>query len=1163
MPDNRPEMQALRGNLCLTAGAGAGKTYHLVGTYLGLLAGEGGAEPLPPEAIVAITFTEKAALEMRQRVAQAVGSLAREGAPGPDWGALLARVEWAPISTIHSYCAQLLREHGALLGLDPEFAVLDQEAYAELVAQVIADHLRPLLREARPGLLRLLRDWSLGALSERLAGLLGQLATQGLGIDQARAASLAAHDAALATGPELARRVELAVAAMVRELAAGNLNQTAQFTCKIPQLNDVITANPGGLWAGEGPDPQRLARVLALLGGNWGKAKPLKDAALEAAQGLAELAVLPTARQRAGDILDLAQGVAADLEQELHRRAALSFDHLLLLARELLETQPRVREALRARQRALLVDEYQDVNPVQGRLVQLLTSLDQPDDGRVRCLLVGDRKQSIYAFRGADLAEFGRVMQSFADGAGRLAALPHNYRSRPELVEFFNRLFPVVFSGDDLEEHAPGAFVHWADHDPQTAKASYEPTSQPVLEVLDIAGLAPEGTKLPLTAWRRLEARNLAAHLGRLLAAGARPGDIALLFRKLSQVDIYEQALREAGLDFYTVRGRGFYACPEIGDLLLGLRAALDPADDLALAGWLRSPGVGLSDEALVWLAQPAPGQTQGLNRALGQGLDLPDWLGPEQAEAWRAARRSLGRLRRLARRLTPAELLEELLTAGDLVPLLAAGVGGEQKIANLRKLMESARAAGRGGVEGFVRDLQALVDSPPDDAQAPLLGEGADVIRLMTIHQAKGLEFPIVALPDLDSPPGGGGVPLALGPEGVLAVKVFDHFSGKWQPTPLTRAETQRQKALAAAESARLFYVACTRARERLIFCRHGGQARDYPGRWRPWIETAVFGDPAAVVLGPDDRAGASSPAAGPDAGLGPDLMPSAPGPRAEQGRELLRRCLEHPPRPLGRVQESVSGIEDWLACPRRYWFTRRWGLDTASLTAPPEQAGAGQGGAAELGSLVHGLLERVDLWAGPLAIPPALEALDFLAPDLRARVQQRVEGWWQTALPDIISRLKPLQVRREEPFSLLLDCGPDGPELELIGEIDLLLLPDDEPPLLVDYKVSDHPEPEKYRPQMALYALAIWLGLGRPDPPPRAALCFLGRQETAWRELKFSPADLARWQAELMAAGRGIASLPADMDPADLPPGPDCPGGACPLARHGPCSPPKGGAA
>ncbi len=213
-------------------------------------------------------------------------------------------------------------------------------------------------------------------------------------------------------------------------------------------------------------------------------------------------------------------------------------------------------------------------------------------------------------------------------------------------------------------------------------------------------------------------------------------------------------------------------------------------------------------------------------------------------------------------------------------------------------------------------------------------------------------------------------------------------------------------------------------------------------------------------------------------------------------------------------------------------------------------------------MGSQVHGLLERIDLWAGPLAIPPALEALG-LEPRMRQAVQQRVEGWWQTALPDIISRLKPHQVRREEPFSLLLDCGPDGPELELIGEIDLLLLPDDEPPLIVDYKVSDHPEPEKYRPQMALYALAIWLGLGRSDPPPRVALVFLGRQETVWRELNFGPADLAQWRADLMAAGNRIASLPAEIVPADLPAGSDCPGGVCPLARHGLCRPPEGGAA
>ncbi|MFH1060469.1 MAG: UvrD-helicase domain-containing protein [Pseudomonadota bacterium] len=1170
MSEAADRIARLAGNLCVTAGAGAGKTRCLVEAYLGLLAGAPERPPLMPGRIVAITFTEKAALEMRARVATAVAERARAGAPGPDWTALLARVEWAPIATIHSFCAQILREFGPLLGLDPEFAVFDQDAWDELKAEVLDEGLRELLGAGDARLLRLLKVHRLadrGGVAAILAKILADLATEGLTTAEAYAATHAAHQAALAPAAGLAAQVARAVAEMGPAASAGDLKKKPQYAQKAAELMAMFASAPGLLLTGGAPEPEALQAVLGLLGGQWGKFKAIKDAAKGPAEALNELAALPAAQERALDLLGLAAGMETALAREMARRGGFSFDHLLLKTLELLTNRPASLAALRERLGAVLVDEYQDVNPVQGRIIHLLAGLDGGEgEDRPLTLLVGDRKQSIYAFRGADLAEFGRVMAEFKAGrGGALEVLGHNYRSTGELVAFFNRVFPQVFADQPGKEAAPAVFVDFlAAEDTQAVGGAPRQGRGPAVEVLDLRPEDPEAPKLPLEAWRRREAAACAAHIAGLLAAGWVPGDIVLLFRRLSQVQIYEEALRASGLDFYTVRGRGFYACREVADVLLGLRAILDPADDQALAGWLRSPLVGLSDEALLALAYPEPPARRGLNHALAAGADLPAWLGAAQAQRWQAARARLAWLRPLARRLPPAELVEAMIETSDLIPVLLGLADGEQRVANLRKLIETAReaqAANHGGAAAFCRELGRLVDEPPADAQAPLASEGASVVRLMTIHQAKGLQFPVVVLPDLDSHPPKGGGPAGLGPGGVLAAKAWDFRANQWLATPLSQALKQREDAVQAAESARLFYVACTRAVAKLVFCLHGGDARRYPGRWRPWLEGAVLADPATAVIRPAEQAFNPAPAAARPSVLGADWLPPDPGPAQPAGAAsaagvaLVRACLERPWLALGRVRESVSGLEDWLACPRRWWFTRRLGLDTAALIP----AGGTGGGAAELGSLVHGLMERADLWAGPAGLEPALAELS-LPPEQAAEVRRRAATAWATPLAGLLAASKPEQAWRELPFSLVLGCGPDGPELEIIGEIDLLLITASGETWLVDYKVSALAEPEKYRAQMALYALALWRGAEQHGPPPRAGLCFLGPKDAQWHELAFSPEELMAWQARIHEAGRRIASYPADLEPTDLPSGPECQGGrACPLAAHGLCTPPS----
>lgn len=1165
MSDPRARIRRLAAHTCVTAGAGAGKTTCLVDTYLGLLAGTWQGPALEPEQVVAITFTEKAAAEMRTRVVKQVAELAAGQAEGGgvDWRGLLPRVEWAPISTIHSFCATLLREFGAGIGLDPDFAILDGDDFAQLLDQQSAALLRRLLQKDDPRLARLLAHYSLGELEIMLGRLYGRLTTAGISAAQARQVTKEAHQKAAARGPELVAGLSEGLDALFSAIQGGlKINFEKKYGHKIRKLLRSWPELAAGL-AGDPTHAQSLEVLAALTSGNWYPANSYRQQLRGCVDDLLDLVALPAAQALSDDFLSLAEELEAALERELARRSGLSFDHLLLETRRLLEQDHQVLAELRRRWRVLMVDEFQDVNPVQAQLVRLLAGLQDPpdycppeDEQPPRLLLVGDRKQSIYAFRGAEVAQFSRVLEEFGRGVGRVEALPENFRSAPVLVEFFNRLFPQVFSQQDKREHAPASYLEFSRDDEQRPARDkpYPPGDN--LQVLKIRG----EEEWNADRWRQAEARVLGEHLARLLGQGDyRPGEVVILLRKLSQVQVYEEGLARAGLPFYTVRGRGFFDCQEVADLLALLRVLLDPGDQLSLAAVLRSPLVGLSDEALLALSFDHQCRRRELARALAQGVALPGWLGEEQAARWQAAQELIGGLRPLARRLEPARLMELILEAEDLLPVWMATAGGEQRVANLRKLLEMTRQGLLGGqVEEMVRNLGRLVEAPPEEAQAPLMGEEAQVVRIMTVHQAKGLQFPVVVLADLASKAAsGGGRGEFPGPDeqGVISLAPWDPERGDRLHSPIYRKLHDRQRAREEAEAARLFYVACTRARDRLILSLTAAKSQNY--LWSKWVQDMVLGDAAVEEVECTEPEGPGVSAAQPPADAWPAALPPEPGPREQEGAALVARCLEGPP-PLPAsglvVRESVSGLEDWLTCPRRYFFTRRWGLDLALLS--PSGSG-GPGGAAELGSLVHRLLELADLWAGPRSLDRLLHGMNP-DPELAERALELARGWWQSGLAQEVARLDPGQVGREVEFALLLPAEGDCPALEVRGEADLVLEKADGV-TIVDYKVTTKVDTDAYRHQMALYALAWWQRQGAQGRPPRCLLCYLQESGPRLVELSFSTAELEAFRQRLQDAAARIARLGEDASPHDLPRGQDC-SPDCPLARAGLCRPGDG---
>src|SRR5204863_2720875 len=369
-----------------------------------------------------------------------------------------------------------------------------------------------------------------------------------------------------------------------------------------------------------------------------------------------------------------------------------------------------------------MVDEFQDTNRLQCELVDLLAR----DDGEL--FFVGDEFQSIYRFRHADV----EVFRERRERVGGVLALTQNYRSRPEVLDVINHLFAADFGETFQPLAAAGRFP--------------DPAFGPAVELLvtDKDSYKDTGTH-----WREAEARHIAARVRDVVDSGeATPGEIVLLFAAGTDARQYEQALRELGLPTFRATGRDYYHQQQVVDLLGYLRLLHNRYDDEALVTALASPFVGLSNDGLLHLRRAAE------KRPLYCGLEksVPARLSERDAQLVRAFRQRYDRLAGLAPRLSLERLCDRILTEHDYDLAALAQWDGRRRYANLRKLARLARSYEelRGpDVEGFVRFVRELGTVGASELEAVAEEEGTDVIRLLTIHGAKGLEFKVVVVAD------------------------------------------------------------------------------------------------------------------------------------------------------------------------------------------------------------------------------------------------------------------------------------------------------------------------------------------------------------------------------------------------------------------------------
>jgi ATP-dependent exoDNAse (exonuclease V) beta subunit len=854
-PEQAIAAHTLDRHLSVSAGPGAGKTKVLVERYLHILR----TQKVSVDNIVAITFTNRAANEMRERVRIAIDSLLRatSGAERQRWLRHKRALEGAVITTIHGFCSRVLHEFPVEANIDPQFVLLDEQQSTLMIEAVVDEALSNAIHHGNDKIVKLAQGiGGRGTLAALLAELYRRYRGEGLALSQIKQQANENH----ANAPEYAAMFAELDARMnellqSRQKTAASQSKQSKLRVEWPLVRSII-AQP--------PSEQTIARYCQAIE-DFREIRPAKNVIPQIvaidpllwgddnndrlAGSLPRLGFDLLAKDYSLAVLSLMQDIERRLEEEKQRLSVLDFDDLQLRTLKLLDEYPQLFARISERYRYFLVDEFQDTNGLQRDLMMKLGLRRGAN-----LFIVGDRKQSIYGFRGADVDVFGEMTEAIENAGGLQQPLHLNFRSQPPLIDALNLIFAKVFrdraevAADELGQ------LGYVEHEASVAErdARDEP---PLVEFM--VSIVPDNKRANSDAddeeetrfeSRDVRQRDAAQVVERIeeLVSGTNfslckngntdlslchfsYGQIAVLFRALTGVGVYESALRRAGIPYLTVQGKGFYQREEVTDLIQLLRFLDNSTDEIALAAVLRSPLCGISDNALFALrSAPFVGETS-------NGKKLP------RRNLWHAVRnhreiqfiddeerRELDRVSTFLREMLDrrnrypiADLLRYAVAATDFTAVIAANYDGAHRISNVEKLFRLADAFEKSGqlIRDFVHYVEKFEEAAGRESEGQI-DSTANVVRLMTIHQAKGLEFPVVIIPDLNR---------YKSSERDNSLFVVDRHRGFSVAVPDGRGAVARGTTFGQLrerggwreqfESMRLLYVAATRAEDRLIF--------------------------------------------------------------------------------------------------------------------------------------------------------------------------------------------------------------------------------------------------------------------------------------------------------------------------------------------------------
>jgi ATP-dependent helicase/nuclease subunit A len=1144
-------------NVAITAGAGTGKTTTLTERYVTILADN---PSLTPENIVTITFTRKAAAELTERVREEVYDRL-EAVDSPQayhrWRNVLDDLEDGYVHTIHAFCTRLLRERAVEAPVPLGFDVLDEDGAATLQREVVTEFLERNQDDDDVALLAQL--WGRDQLVDVLTGLLDERPQSEAVLEEWR-------DAEVDDYVDICWEVvcDLDVADARQTLYAdGLLGQLRTVADRVDREGAI--ADEDGLRAyrtfsevattlSDGPeesDPRDCQRAILELyevcekknGGlysssgyvvgdrdDWGEygdvyddLKDAIDAVIAAVEPHADAVETTPGELEANSahyalaLMRVFDDVLATYANEKERRDTLDFPDVIETTLEFLRANDAVTERLREQFAAVMVDEFQDTDPRQWELVKLLTGVDEQAASNV--FLVGDEKQSIYGFRGADVTTFEdarRELQTVNEARGvddvpasdaespTALELSGNFRTLDEPLSFLNELFEYLFQpdGDTHEpyEAPPQGLSTQRDRveDIEGLTGSVE-----YLAVPDDADTAAElfGDDHPVAEGAldhtiEAEAQALAARLTHQfddppkvqdpdtgVHRDATPDDTAILLRRRTHLDRYQRALEEYDIPYTVVGGVGFYDTPEVQALTNLLRVLGDPKDDVSLYGVLRSPLFGFADDRLA----PAVAEADSVWDALAEADD------PQLSDAFDL----LTTWRTLSGCATPSEdgvlpwnrLLSRVIDDTGYLASVSADERGRQAVANVEKFRDQVRTWSENGVHtaaGLLHRIDRQAEIDPREGEADIPGD-AEGVRIMTIHSAKGLEFPIVTVPDLGSDLNFGrsvddhgyvrlveGTTDAPPIPAVGAPHPNDAFS--IEKTAVHEYADRRSLPQERAESKRLLYVACTRTRDHLLLCgTHDididesghielGEPADFAdaSRWRDWLQPILFDDQELVAEAVHE--GATNARIG-DASYTIQTPPRPVEWQSEAPTEELDPAITvpSPPERQAAVRVAATTLVSAVADTSEDGHSYTSGGGTVGLSPTT------------FGTVVHRVNELRpprDEW------PPFIRQLSRMVGEEPTDVDlQEAISHAEDAIEFVDKTEADLSVE-----SSYDECSVVArlDESRIVGDIDRLLVTPNAYHI-IDYKTNDlsstttNELAEHYRPQMLAYALAL----------------------------------------------------------------------------------------
>ena len=838
-------------DICVVAGPGSGKTHVLVERFANLVT----EHNVSINEILTLTFTEKAANEMKIRTARLFEQKGMEKGR--------QEIEFAYLSTIHSFCARLLRENAIEAGIDPQFRVMDELEAGRVKEQTLEDTLRKWAEEKTLDIF--LNDifWKqtdskksrLKSFKENLILLYEKIRNACVPISETVNQDDLSQDIVnsyneieklinkikeIRSGKKLPDKTREKVDYVLDQWATSNLQKN------INKLIDIKT-------------PEQDSLTLALLNKvkgvhssiNLQLSKDVKEACSSLRHELENLIGL-LAEDYSTSIKMVLRDFLVNFDVAYSERkkaeSLIDFTDLEVKTIELLENKKYIADEIKQKFKYILVDEFQDISRLQKTIIDLIRNKDN-------LFIVGDEKQSIYGFRNADVEIFQDIQRN-ADPES-LISLIENFRSRPQVLDFINHIFDRLWPDNSIGQEEGQDEVQLSSTDSTQLKAGAEFSDKPFPSIEIIVAEGKDKTEA-----RKWESMEIAKRIKEIVEKGEiritnkrkqerniSYRDFAILFRSTTDIKLYEHSLSHLDVPYYVISGRGFFNTTEITDLINLLKVIESPLDEITLAAVLKSPFVGIDDDALFWLADYAHNNNG--KKLLYQAMDEVGAI--KEIEAQSRDRiiqftQFLNEVQGIKPRTSLWNLISFILRKTEFQPKMLLFSNGKKRYANLMKIVELCK-----NQEDFepltLRDFIEIVEGYKfreiRESEAPVESEEDDVVKLITTHSAKGLEFPVVIVADVDRDNTRPSDYFVYSKNHGISFKILNPLTNEAEvPLSYERINDEiKEKEL--SESKRLLFVAMTRAQEHLIIS--GGINKDRAigdndkGNWYGYVSSTL----------------------------------------------------------------------------------------------------------------------------------------------------------------------------------------------------------------------------------------------------------------------------------------------------------------------------------